>query len=145
MRCSFYLRKGIAYVPTMAKTEAGYWLHIEPVDVERISNPESLKPVLLKAIGRGNPIVPTPRREHFPRDVMLRYCGMRSWSAFERTAHLWPISGNADSYVICPWRRSEEYRGGWEEDHERKTVIPASASLEDVVGQAAALAFSAEA
>jgi hypothetical protein len=34
-RCtvSFYLRNDTAFIPTMAKTEAGYWMGIEPVDV----------------------------------------------------------------------------------------------------------------
>ena len=115
---------------------------IEPVDVERVADQEALKVVLLKAIGRGNPVVPTPDREHFPPDVMRRYCGMRSFSAFERTAQLWSISQNAGSFVIYPWRRSAKYRGAWEEDEERKTIIPTSASIEDVVCLAANLAFS---
>jgi hypothetical protein len=46
----------------MAKTEAGYWLGTEPVDVERVADAEALKAVLLRVIGRGNPIVPTPSR-----------------------------------------------------------------------------------
>ena len=142
VHCSFYLRKGTAYVPTMAKTQAGYWLGIEPVDVERVTDAEALKRVLLKVIGRGNPIVPTPSREHFPPDVMRRYCGMRSFSAFERTAQLWSISQSADSYVIYAWHRSEKYRGAWEEDQERKTIIPAEASLEEIVRRAADLAFA---
>jgi len=141
VHCSFYLRRGIAYVPTVAKTQAGYWLGIEPVDVERVSDAEALKAVLLRAISRGNPIVPTPSREHFPRDVMRRYCGMRSFSAFERTTQLWSISQHGDEYVICPWRRSERYRGAWEEDDERRATIPAGMSLQEVVGKAAELAF----
>src|SRR5262249_25666107 len=30
MYCSFYLRKGTAFVPTPAKTVAGYWMAIDP-------------------------------------------------------------------------------------------------------------------
>ncbi len=142
VRCSFYLRRGTAYVPTMARTEAGYWLGVEPVDVEKVADAGALKGVLLRAINRGNPIVPTPTREHFPPDVMRRHCGMKSFSAFERTAQLWSISKNADSYVIRPWRRSARYRGAWEEDHERETIVPATMSLEELALRAANIALS---
>jgi hypothetical protein len=140
--CSFYLRRGTVYVPTMGRTEAGYWLGIEPVDVESVADADALKGVLLRAINRGNPIVPTPTRKHFPPDVMRRHCGMKSFSAFERTAQLWSISQNADSCVICPWRRSARYRGAWEEDHERETVVPADISLEEIARRAARIALS---
>jgi hypothetical protein len=68
------LRKGVAYIPTTARTEAGYWLAIEPVE----------------AIERGNPVVKTPTRQNFPPPVMQPYCGMKSFSEFERTAALGP-------------------------------------------------------
>jgi len=142
VRCSFYLRRGTVYVPTMAQTEAGFWLGIEPVVVEKVADADALKGVLLRAITQGNPIVPTPTREHFPPDVMRRYCGMKSFSAFERTAQLWSISHKADSYVICPWRRSARYRGAWEEDHKRETIVPAAMGLEEIARRAASIALS---
>jgi len=100
MYWSFYLRKGVAYIPTTAKTEAGFWLAIEPVDVAPAHSVEELQRLLLKTIGRGNPVVQTPTRQDCPPPVMQRYCGMKSFSAFERTAALWAISVNVDSYVI---------------------------------------------
>jgi len=86
MYCSFYLRKGTAFIPTMAKTEAGYSMGIEPVDVQKVESPEALQALLIAAIKRGNPVVPTPTRDNFPRPLMERYCGLKSLSAFERTA-----------------------------------------------------------
>lgn len=142
VHCSFYLRKGTVYVPTMAKTRSGYWLATEPVDVVRVEDAEALKAVLLKVIARGNPVVPTPSRKHYPPDVMRRYCGMRSFSAFEQTAQLWQISQSMDSYVILPMRRSETYRGAWEGNREQETIVPLDADIEDVVAAAAYLAFS---
>lgn len=139
---SFYLRKGVAYVPTTAKTEAGYWLAIEPVDVAPIRNAEDLHQLLLMAIGRGNPIVKTPTRQTFPAPVMQRYCGMKSLSAFERSAALWAISQRDGSYVICPWHRSTRYRGAWEEDYEQRTTLPLTTPLEKVALRAAERAFS---
>jgi len=142
MYWSFYLRKNVAYIPTTAKTEAGYWLAVEPVDVAPVANAEALHRLLLKAIGRGNPVVKTPTRQNFPPPVMGRYCGMKSLSAFERTAALWGISVRDDSYVICPWRRSTQHRGAWEEDYERSTVLPLTTPFEHVVREAAEQAFN---
>jgi hypothetical protein len=67
MYCSFYLRNGVVFLPTMAKTEGGYWLGVEPVDVQNVETVGALQTVLLAAIARGNPTVPTPTREDFPR------------------------------------------------------------------------------
>ncbi len=142
MYWSFYLRKGVAYIPTTAKTEAGYWLAIEPVDVAPVRDADDLRQLLMKAIGRGNPIVKTPTRQSFPPPVMQRHCGMKSFSAFERTAALWAISVREDSYAIYSWRRSDRYRGAWEEDHEQLTRLPLSTPLEDVAHQAAERAFN---
>ena len=141
---SFYLRKGVAYIPTTAKTEAGYWLAVEPVDVGPVRNADDLHRLLMKAIARGNPLVTTPTRQNFPPPVVQRYCGMKSFSAFERTAQLWAISARNDSYAIYPWLRSNRYKGAWEEDHARATRVPLSTSLEDVARRAAERAFNEE-
>jgi hypothetical protein len=140
--CSFYIRKGIAYVPTTAKTEAGYWMAIEPVDVAPVPDATALKDLLLKAMARGNPVVPTPTRANFPRPIMERYSGMKSFSAFERTAKMWSISGSGDSYSIYPWQRSARYRGAWEEDSSRKELLPVTSSPEEVARRAADLVFA---
>jgi hypothetical protein len=142
MYCSFYLRRGIAFIPTTAKTEAGYWLGIEPVDVAPVPNVEALYRLLLSAIGRGNPVIKTPSRQDFPQPVMRRYCGMKSLSEFERTAALWAISTRDDSYVIYPWRRSTKHPGAWEEDRDHMTIFPLTTPMEEVVRQAAELAFN---
>jgi hypothetical protein len=142
MYCSFYLRNGVAFIPTEAKTEAGYWLAIEPVDVAPVANAEALHHLLLKSIGRGNPVVKTPNRQNFPQEVMRRYCGMKSLSAFERTAALWAISTRDDSYVIYRWRRSTKHPGAWEEDRDHMTILPLTTPMEGVARQAAELAFN---
>jgi len=142
MHWSFYLRKGIAYIPTTAKTEAGYWMAIEPVDVAPVRNVDELQRLLAQAVGRGNPVIKTPTRKNFPPPVMQRYCGMKSFSAFERTAALWAIWQRDGSYVICPCRRSVRYRGTWEEDAEERTLLPLSIPFEEVVRKAAERAFN---
>jgi len=142
MYCLFYVRKGVAFVPTMAKTKAGYWLGVEPVDVQTVDTVSALQKLLLAAIARGNPIVPTPTRANFPRQVMERHCGMKSLSAFERTSTCWSVSKDGSGFRINEWRRGERYRAGWEEAHEGEIRLPADAPLEEVTQRAAELALS---
>lgn len=145
MYCSFYLRKGTAFVPTTAKTEAGYWLAVEPVDVRKVADPEALHSMLLAAINRGNPIVPTPARHNFPRPIMERYCGLKSLSAFERTASCWAISEHDGRFQIYEWRRSERYRGARERADETEVILPGDTPIETVTMRAAEIAMSSPA
>jgi hypothetical protein len=142
MHCSFYLRKGTAFVPTMARTEAGYWMGVEPVEVQKVETVEALEQLLLAVIARGNPVVPTPTRQNFPRPVMERHCGLKSLSAFERTATCWSISGNEVAYRIYEWRRSERYRGAREEATDSEVRLPADTLLKDVARRAAEVALA---
>jgi hypothetical protein len=142
MYCSFYLRKGVAFVPTMARTEAGYWLGVEPVQVQAVSTVDELQKLLLAAVSRGNPTVKTPTRQNFPRDVMERYCGLKSVSAFERTATCWSISNDGSEYRICEWVRSSRYRGAREEARDREIRLPIDVPLEEAVRRAAETAMS---
>jgi hypothetical protein len=141
MYCSFYLRKGLAFVPTMAKTEAGYWIAIEPFDVGRVETPEALQSMLLAAIKRRNPVVRTPPRDNFPRPIMEGYCGLKSLSAFERTASSWAISQHDGHFHICEWRRSERYRGAREKADQTEVVLPEDTPMETAAMRAAELAM----
>lgn len=142
MHCSFYLRKGAAFVPTMAKTEAGYWMGVEPVEVQKVATVEALEQLLLTVMERGNPVFATPTRQNFPRPVMERYCGLKSLSAFERTATCWSISRNEIAYRIYEWRRSERYRGAREEATDSEIRLPIDTPLRDVARRAAEVALS---
>ena len=141
MYCSFYLSRGLAFVPTMARTEAGYWLAAEPVVVQRVETVETLQNLLLDALARGNPTVPTPARRSFPRPVMERCCGEKSLAAFERTATCWSVSRDACEYRIYEWRRSARYRGAREQDRESEIRLPVETPVVDVARLAAETAL----
>jgi hypothetical protein len=51
----------------MAQTEAGYYIDVEPVSVVSAVDLEALQRAILKIIGNGNPLIPTPTRATFPR------------------------------------------------------------------------------
>jgi hypothetical protein len=85
------LKDGIVYVPTTAKTEAGFYMSREPVAVVPAANTEALRRALQDVMDRANPIIPTPKRDAFPTPMLPKYAGARSWSAFMRGASEWSI------------------------------------------------------
>jgi hypothetical protein len=87
-----YLKDGIVYVPTVVRLQIGgaYW-DVEPVGVEPVANTEGLRQAFSDAIARENVFVPNPPKNNWPRPILLKYSGARTWSAFARNASLWSI------------------------------------------------------
>jgi len=117
-------------------------LAAEPVVVQRVENVETLQNLLLDALARGNPTVPTPARKSFPRPVMERSCGEKSYAAFERTATCWSVSRDACEYRIYEWRRSARYSGAREQNRESEIRLPAETPVADVARLTAETALS---
>lgn len=86
MLCHMYLdrRTGTVLVPRTAKTEAGYWLDVEPVKRASVDDPASISHVLREAIEHEELIVASPTRAMFPKPVVLAHSTARSWSDFEK-------------------------------------------------------------
>lgn len=142
MLWQFYLRAGKVYVPTVAQTEAGYYLDIEPVVVVPISDAGLLKSAIVETMGRGNPVVPTPTRDAFPKPVVLSYAKVKSWSGFEKEALNWSVVCKAGEYQIKPGRKRPDR--GWEEDTDRIETLPPGSTPEDVAGKMVSLMQSAQ-
>ena len=126
-----YLRDGIVYVPTVAMREGGpVYTDIEPVAVVPATNTEALRRALLEAIGRKNIVVPVPKGK-WPAPILLKYAGVRSWSAFARTASLWSIEEEGGVFQIVGYRKHP--KGYWEQDPGQKTHFPAGSTVDEVV------------
>lgn len=125
------LRKGHAFVPTMAKTKAGFYMGIEPIEVVDAHDQVALEQAIIRTVKRGNPSVPTPSRDVYSREsALLKYAKVKSRSAFEKFAQSWKLSKREGAYFIVPYRRRQD--SGSEEDMERGEAIPADVPLEDV-------------
>jgi hypothetical protein len=124
-----YIRKGLAYVPTEARTEAGFYLEVEPIEVVTASDEAALEKALLDTIRRGHPIVPTPDWRDTTSSV-ARCAKVKSWSAFQRDALCWGVGLEGGQYVIAPWRKSGR---GFEPDREAKEFLPGDTPVEQVV------------
>lgn len=126
------IRKGQAFVPTVARTEAGFYLDVEPVEVVDTSDRETVEQAVIRAVKRGNPVVPTPARDSFPPDPLLKHAKLKSQSAFEKSAQRWQLSKDKGAYLIVPYK-SSGHGVSLVEDAERGEAIPADEPLERVV------------
>ena len=125
-----YLRCGIVYVPTVAKRDTAVYTDTEPVAVVPVANSGALRRALLDAIARKNPTIPVPKGK-WPAPVLLKYAGVKSWSAFARDASLWSIEDNSGKYLIVGYRTHP--KGYWEQDPGQKTEFPPGATVDDVI------------
>lgn len=128
---AFYVRNGTVYLPVMARTHAGYYVDMEPVEVVSANDAQAFATVLQRAIERGNPVVPAPARDAVPKPVVLRYAKVKSWKQFEHTADYWHLSRDDDAWEFGPWKRRLDR--GWEPDATRQKHLEGQRNTEDVV------------
>ena len=76
-------KSGQVLVPTMAKTDAGFWLEVDPVEEAAISDVSSITAALQRCASRGCSAVPTPPRSAFPDWVVLKHANKRNLRDFE--------------------------------------------------------------
>ena len=132
-----YLRNRIVYLPTNAKTEAGYYMHQDPVLVIPASNTDGLRRALTEMTAKGNPIIPTPTRATFPPPVLPKYAGVKSSAAFARGASRWSIEERKGVFQIIGCEALG--RGAWREDPEQKTDFLPGTSVEVVIDRMIAI------
>jgi hypothetical protein len=131
MYCHLYLRNYSVYVPTMGKMGKGFYRGVEPVSVVSASNTEALHQALAATIARGNPDVPKLLRREWPPPVVLKYAGVKSWSAFERGMLLWNIAEKDGIYQIAG--HTKQANGMWKEDPEQTIKFAPGTSADDVI------------
>jgi hypothetical protein len=115
-----YVVNGKAYVPTVAKTEAGFFLDVEPVGQANLLREPLLRE--LKAIhARGVPVIPSPPAGAFPPPVVLKPMKLRSWSALMKQGTcftLFPLEGGYEALSS-----RTDAKGRWSDDPESKVIL----------------------
>lgn len=124
-----YLRKGIVYLPTVARAEprAGY-MDIDPVAVAPVSDTAGLRRALHDTVARGNPSGPSPAPGRHP--VLLKYAGVSTFGAFARGTTVWSIKQRDGSYEIVGYRKLPDK--GWEENPDRKIPFAPGSGVDEV-------------
>jgi hypothetical protein len=131
-----YLRRGIVYVPAVAQRETGAYTDIDPVAVVPVTDVQTLARAFLDAIARGNIIVPRPK-DTYPPPVLLKYAGVKTWSAFARGTSIWSIEEEHGKYQIVGYRTHP--KGYWVEDPEQIVKFPAETTVKSVVDRMIAI------
>jgi hypothetical protein len=63
--------------------------------------------------------------------VLLKYAGVKSWSAFERGMLFWDIKENNGAFRIASQRKQPD--GMWRDDLEQIITFPPGATADDVI------------
>ena len=132
-----YLRNGAAYVPTVVKLQTGAYVDVEPVAVTTVSDTDGLRRAFLDAVARKNAIVPPPPKDNWPPPVLLKYAGVKTWSAFARNASIWSIEETKGHYQIVGYRDHPD--GYWVPDPEKKIDFPPGSKVEVVIDRMIAI------
>ena len=131
-----YLRNGKAFVSTTGLVPSGPYRDMEPVAVAQVSNQDALRRALRDAISRGNPPAPQYPHDGHPQPVVVKYAGVKSWSAFARGTMTWGIDQRDGKYQIIGYRRHPD---GWREDPEQKLDLPVGSTVDDVIDRMIAI------
>jgi hypothetical protein len=99
MQLTLYVVQNKVIVPTVSKTLSGYYLETEPVTSVGLFDP-ALPEVLRGVLERGNPPIPTPSRANFPKPVVLKYAGAKSWKKFTDVADSWQLTESEGAYML---------------------------------------------
>lgn len=126
-----YLRQGTLFVPTTGLVEKGLLRDIEPVAIAPISDTESVRQALRATIARGNPATPHFSGGKYPPPVVLKYAGVKTWSAFSRGARSWNIENENSTYRIVGFRTHP--KGYWEPDPNQKIEFPLGTTIDTVI------------
>jgi hypothetical protein len=137
MNCHLYLRKGILYVPTMGKMDEGFYRGVEPVAVISASNSEGVRECLRGAVARGNPAVPMLPRRKIPPPILLKYAGVKSWSAFERGMSSWTVKKQDGIFQIAGQIKHTDRM--WRDDPDQIISFPPSTHADEVIERMVAI------
>jgi hypothetical protein len=132
-----YLRKGMVYVPTVAKMDVGFYRDTEPVSVVAAGESSDLRRALAQAIARGNPPMVSVPRPLQPPPILLKYAGVKTWSAFARGTSTWSISEEKGIWQIIGTRL--ERGGGWVDDPDQTITFPSGSGIDEVCDRMAAI------
>ncbi|HEY7248231.1 MAG TPA: hypothetical protein VH678_30575 [Xanthobacteraceae bacterium] len=132
MHWHVYLKGHVAFVPTTGRLlEEPIYREMEPVAVVPLSDSEGMRRALQATIARGNPPAPRYSAGNFPPPVLLKYAGVKTWSAFARGTLTWSIEEAEGLYQIVPYRKNA--KGYWEPDPNQKTVFPSGTETDAVI------------
>lgn len=118
-------------LPTMAETEAGFFVETGPIRVYDTVNVDKWKNHIYELLHQAMRVIPTPDEEQGPGSLILEKLQLDSWSAFEREATLFTVHKGARYISIYSTGKGED--GMWSHALSSERKFHSKAPLERVV------------
>lgn len=85
----FYVRGGQVIMPTVVRTEAGFYMDVEPVAIIASAEAAAVTDKLLSILTGECQVVPTPDVQTEPGSCVLEALSLKRWDTFEKEAFLY--------------------------------------------------------
>ena len=131
----FYSRNNQVVIPTVARTEDGFFLDVDPVIVIEISAPEVLREKLGGLLSAENPTIATPSAApegERGQSVVLEKIGLKRWDAFEKEATLYTVFTAGDKVHFFVAGRGPDRM--WTSSRENELTFSAATPMDFIAG-----------
>jgi len=131
-RVSINIRKGKAYIPTLARTELGVYITVDPVYTVDL-NIGNLTQIIEKVLKTGNPRIPHPTREelsHLP-DPVLKAAKVSSWKKLAEGGATYSISQQDEGFDLEFYKKDE--KGRFITDTSKTRRFPLGTELKEII------------
>jgi hypothetical protein len=139
----FYLRKGVVYIPTMAREQSGIYCHVEPVFSVPVADEIGFRTIFQKLVAQGNPLIPNRPRNIRGESPILKLAGLKTFSAFARDTLVWGVEDLGGHYTILPYKDGKPR--GWVPDRERKVEFAPGTAEDEVADRLVSMIQAADA
>jgi hypothetical protein len=126
-----YLRRGVVYLPTMAKVLTGGGQEIEPVEKASVSDETALRHAIKETLARGNPVLASYSYADNPDPWVIKSAKVKSFGEFAQGAMLW-IMVEKDGVYEIRGQMKRPYKG-WVPDPKNKIDLPSGSTSDDWV------------
>ena len=124
---------GDVVVPTIVKTEAGYWLNVEPVEHASLHDLQSLIEAVNRVAARCGQVVPTPPRQSLSKPVVLAHSGLKSQRDFEKKFDQISILRSFEGNFSIQRYRAAPEGAGRVADPDTSATFPPEVSLDQLI------------
>jgi hypothetical protein len=132
---SIYIRRGKVFIPTLFKTEAGFYVSGEPVFVSDLSDFGSTVRSITQVLDRGCQLIATLSVGKLEKWVVLRHAGVSSAAAFEKGTSCWTVHKDYAMYRFGSVKKLSPR--GWETEPERPYLSSNNLNISDVAEEIA--------
>ena len=135
MRVMVYLhiKSGRIMVPSISKTEAGFYLDCDPVEMAEVDNALSISLAVRRTLDRGCTQVPTPGRDEFQKWVLLKNTNSKTPRELHRQCLIWSFDEDSNKGFRIEGFKNLPNGKGAEPDPAVVTVLPPGTSFEHAI------------